>query len=135
MSTIKEAATRAGLTPTVARAWERRYGVVAPARTTSGYRLYDEAAIERYESLPENEDRLFHTLIRSATVIPGTGVAPFVAVLFGVMSGTFGGVIGDIVCNEVPSLFRPSTPLYATMPPAARRRATITVSSSGILSL
>ncbi|MEZ6041436.1 MAG: trimeric intracellular cation channel family protein [Planctomycetaceae bacterium] len=41
-------------------------------------------------------------------------VAPFVAVLFGVMTGTFGGVIGDIVCNEVPSLFRPSTPLYAT---------------------
>lgn len=25
-----------------------------------------------------------------------------------------GGVMGDIVCNEVPSLFRPSTPLYAT---------------------
>lgn len=41
-------------------------------------------------------------------------VAPFVAVLFGVMTGTFGGVIGDIACNEVPSLFRPSTPLYAT---------------------
>ena len=42
------------------------------------------------------------------------GVAPFVAVLFGVITGTFGGVIGDIVCNEVPSLFRPATPLYAT---------------------
>lgn len=41
-------------------------------------------------------------------------VAPFVAVLFGVITGTFGGVIGDIACNEVPSLFRPSTPLYAT---------------------
>ena len=41
-------------------------------------------------------------------------VAPFVAVLFGVITGTFGGVMGDIVCNEVPSLFRPSTPLYAT---------------------
>jgi uncharacterized membrane protein YeiH len=44
----------------------------------------------------------------------GNDVAPFVAVLFGVMTGTFGGVIGDIVCNEVPNLFRPSTPLYAT---------------------
>lgn len=42
------------------------------------------------------------------------GVAPFVAVLFGVMTGSFGGVIGDIVCNEVPGLFRPFTPLYAT---------------------
>ena len=33
MYTIKEAALRAGLTPTVARAWERRYGVVTPVRT------------------------------------------------------------------------------------------------------
>ena len=51
MYTIKEAATRAGLTPTVARAWERRYGVVEPARTSSGYRLYDEAAIERLRTM------------------------------------------------------------------------------------
>src|SRR6185436_11498369 len=51
MYTIKEAATRAGLTPTVARAWERRYGVVEPARTTSGYRLYDDAAIERLRTM------------------------------------------------------------------------------------
>lgn len=28
------------------RAWERRYGVVAPTRTSSGYRLYDDAAIQ-----------------------------------------------------------------------------------------
>lgn len=42
------------------------------------------------------------------------GVAPFVAVLLGVITGSFGGVIADIVCNEVPGLFRPDTPLYAT---------------------
>ena len=30
----------------------------------------------------------------------------FIASLFGVITGTFGGVIGDIVCNEVPNLFR-----------------------------
>ncbi len=41
-------------------------------------------------------------------------MAPFVAVLFGVITGTFGGVIGDIACNEVPNLFRPMTPLCAT---------------------
>lgn len=41
------------------------------------------------------------------------GTSWFVAVLLGVVTGTFGGVIGDVVCNEVPSLFR-STPLYAT---------------------
>ena len=38
----------------------------------------------------------------------------FVAALFGVITGTFGGVMGDIVCNEVPHLFRPTAPLYAT---------------------
>ncbi len=38
----------------------------------------------------------------------------FVASLFGVITGTFGGVIGDIACNEVPNLFRSHTPLYAT---------------------
>ena len=42
------------------------------------------------------------------------GTPLFIASLFGVITGTFGGVIGDIVCNEVPSLFRPTTPLYAS---------------------
>lgn len=42
------------------------------------------------------------------------GTSLFVASLFGVITGTFGGVIGDVICNEVPSLFRSHTPLYAT---------------------
>ena len=37
----------------------------------------------------------------------------FVAALLGTITGTFGGVIADIVCNEVPTLFTPS-PLCAT---------------------
>lgn len=37
----------------------------------------------------------------------------FVAALLGVITGTFGGVLGDVICNEVPSLFTPS-PLNAT---------------------
>lgn len=41
------------------------------------------------------------------------GTTWFVAALLGTIAGTFGGVIGDVVCNEVPSLFRTS-PLYAT---------------------
>jgi methanogenic corrinoid protein MtbC1 len=47
MYTIKEAAVRTGVPIDVLRAWERRYGVVAPARTAAGYRLYDESALER----------------------------------------------------------------------------------------
>ena len=34
------------------------------------------------------------------------GAHPFVAILFGAMSATFGGIIRDVICNEVPVLFR-----------------------------
>ena len=47
MYTIKQAAARSGLTVPTVRVWERRYGVVHPERTPSGYRLYDDAAIAR----------------------------------------------------------------------------------------
>jgi MerR family transcriptional regulator, light-induced transcriptional regulator len=47
MYTIKQAAIRTGLSIPTIRAWERRYGVIDPARTASGYRLYDDEAIER----------------------------------------------------------------------------------------
>jgi hypothetical protein len=36
-----------------------------------------QADPERYESLPENGSRLFYRLIRGATIVTGTGVAPF----------------------------------------------------------
>jgi MerR family transcriptional regulator, light-induced transcriptional regulator len=38
---------RTGLSPDLLRAWERRYGVVAPGRTAGGQRLYSEADVER----------------------------------------------------------------------------------------
>jgi uncharacterized membrane protein YeiH len=41
------------------------------------------------------------------------GTSLFVASLLGVITGTFGGVMAEVVCNEVPSLFR-TAPLYAT---------------------
>jgi DNA-binding transcriptional MerR regulator/methylmalonyl-CoA mutase cobalamin-binding subunit len=45
MYTIKEASARSGVGAPLIRAWERRYGVVEPIRTPSGYRLYDDATI------------------------------------------------------------------------------------------
>ena len=51
MYTISEAAERAGLSVELLRAWERRYGIVKPARTAAGYRLYDEAAIGRVRAM------------------------------------------------------------------------------------
>ena len=38
-----------------------------------------QADKQRYETLPINETDLFYVLVRNATVIPGTGVAPFTA--------------------------------------------------------
>ncbi|HKG57593.1 MAG TPA: MerR family transcriptional regulator [Candidatus Limnocylindrales bacterium] len=51
MYTIKQAAARSGVSVPLLRAWERRYHVVAPARTASGYRLYDEPAISRLRAM------------------------------------------------------------------------------------
>ncbi|MBL0292153.1 MAG: TRIC cation channel family protein [Betaproteobacteria bacterium] len=34
------------------------------------------------------------------------GTSAFIAALMGVITGTFGGVIRDVLCNELPSLFR-----------------------------
>jgi uncharacterized membrane protein YeiH len=34
------------------------------------------------------------------------GVAVFVAALLGVITGIFGGVMRDVICNEIPFIFR-----------------------------
>ncbi len=44
---INLAAKRSGLSAHVIRVWEKRYGVVAPARTESNRRLYSDSDIER----------------------------------------------------------------------------------------
>jgi DNA-binding transcriptional MerR regulator/methylmalonyl-CoA mutase cobalamin-binding subunit len=51
MYTIKQAASRSGVSVQLLRAWERRYGIVEPARTASGYRLYDDASIDRLRAM------------------------------------------------------------------------------------
>jgi DNA-binding transcriptional MerR regulator/methylmalonyl-CoA mutase cobalamin-binding subunit len=51
MYTIRQAALRAGVNVPLLRAWERRYGIVKPRRTASGYRLYDDADIERLQTM------------------------------------------------------------------------------------
>jgi DNA-binding transcriptional MerR regulator/methylmalonyl-CoA mutase cobalamin-binding subunit len=51
---IQVAARRAGVSPHVLRAWERRYrNVVSPGRSTGGRRLYSDADIERLRLLHE----------------------------------------------------------------------------------
>ena len=51
MYTIRQASIRSGVSVPLLRAWERRYRVVSPQRTASGYRLYDDAAVERLRTM------------------------------------------------------------------------------------
>jgi len=48
-----------------------------------------------------------------ASVANQQGCHPFVSVLMGVTTGVFGGVLRDIICNEIPHVFT-RTELYAT---------------------
>jgi DNA-binding transcriptional MerR regulator/methylmalonyl-CoA mutase cobalamin-binding subunit len=72
MYTIKEAATRTGLTVPVLRAWERRYGVVAPVRTPGGYRVYDDAALARLRSMRRLVDEGWSPSTAAAAIKAGT---------------------------------------------------------------
>src|SRR6187549_2942998 len=72
MYTIKEAAARTGLTVPVLRAWERRYGVIAPTRTPGGYRVYDEAALRRLRSMRRLIDDGWSASAAAAAIIAGT---------------------------------------------------------------
>ena len=49
--TVKHAAAMTGISPATLRMWERRYEVVVPGRSPSGYRVYDEAAVRRLSAM------------------------------------------------------------------------------------
>jgi len=50
---IGELARRTSLSPEVLRAWERRYGLLRPIRSSGGYRLYSEDDAERVVRMRE----------------------------------------------------------------------------------
>lgn len=68
--------------------------------------------------LPKNFFLLPDAIGLALFTVIGTSVAMdlqvhwFIAALMGVITGVFGGVIRDILCNEVPLIFR--TDIYAT---------------------
>lgn len=53
MYTIRHASVLTGVPVATLRAWERRYGVVHPARTDAGYRLYDDQALQVLNAMAE----------------------------------------------------------------------------------
>lgn len=52
--------------------------------------------------------------ILGATYTLQLELSPIVAVLMGVVTGVFGGVLRDLLCNRIPIIFRHNTELYAT---------------------
>ncbi len=50
---IGELARRTSLSPEVLRAWERRYGLLRPARSSGGYRLYSDEDAQRVLRMQE----------------------------------------------------------------------------------
>ncbi len=51
MYTIRRVAELTGVREPTLRAWERRYGVLAPTRSEAGYRLYDDEDLDRIRAM------------------------------------------------------------------------------------
>jgi MerR family transcriptional regulator, light-induced transcriptional regulator len=69
MYTIGHVATLTGVPVATLRAWERRYGVVVPARTEGGYRLYDADAVAAITRMRALLDAGFGPMAAAAEVV------------------------------------------------------------------
>jgi uncharacterized membrane protein YeiH len=69
--------------------------------------------LERYLPIPDAMGMSLFTVLGTSYALEYESPL-FIASIIGVITGTFGGVIADIICNEVPSLFKPATTFYAT---------------------
>lgn len=74
MYTIKQAAARSKVSIPLLRAWERRYGIVEPARTAAGYRLYDEAALDRIRTMRHLIEAGWAPSTAAAAILSGEAV-------------------------------------------------------------
>ena len=93
MYTIKEAAARTGIPIPLLRAWQSRYGVVTPTRTAAGYRLYDDAAIDRLRSMRTLVDAGWAPSNAARAIL--TGEAPLIAANGGDPAGSRTGAPPD----------------------------------------
>src|SRR5690349_18749854 len=51
---IGELSKRTGVSPELLRAWERRYGLLRPTRSSGGLRLYDSADVGRVRLMQQH---------------------------------------------------------------------------------
>jgi DNA-binding transcriptional MerR regulator/methylmalonyl-CoA mutase cobalamin-binding subunit len=71
MYNIKQAAGRAGVSVPVLRAWERRYGIVRPERSTSGYRRFDDESVARVRTMRGLVDAGWSPSAAAAAILDG----------------------------------------------------------------
>lgn len=72
MYTIKHVAQQVGIGTATLRAWERRYGVVSPQRSGSGYRVYDERDVSVLRSMKQLVDQGWSTGLAAAHTLRET---------------------------------------------------------------
>ena len=78
----------------------------------AGFLLPHVGRIRPLLAVPDALGMALFTLTGTAYALDA-GTSAFVAVMLGVITGTFGGVVADLLCNQIPSLFVPN-PLNAT---------------------
>ena len=71
------------------------------------------ASLEDWLLVPDAFGLALFSIVGAEIAIESQAGSLFVASLFGVITGALGGVLADIVVNEVPRLFLPTTPLYS----------------------
>jgi DNA-binding transcriptional MerR regulator/methylmalonyl-CoA mutase cobalamin-binding subunit len=71
MYNIKQAAERAGVSVPVLRAWERRYGIVRPERSASGYRRFDDDSVARIRTMRGLVDAGWSPSAAAAAILEG----------------------------------------------------------------
>jgi DNA-binding transcriptional MerR regulator len=98
---IKQASVRSGVSVPLIRAWERRYGLVAPERTASGYRLYDEDAIDRLRTVRELVDEGWSPSEASRAVLAGEVARPPALELRGDGLTRAGGYRDDLIARFI----------------------------------
>jgi DNA-binding transcriptional MerR regulator len=72
---IGELSRRSGVSPETLRAWERRYGLLRPARTEGGFRLYTLADLERVQTVRRLLEEGLSARQAAQQALRGTAVA------------------------------------------------------------
>ncbi len=70
---IGEVSRRTGIAVPTLRAWERRYGLLEPARTDGGHRLYRDADVDRVGSMAALLDEGWSAAAAAREVVRGPG--------------------------------------------------------------